>query len=203
VSLASLAPAPEGVRMPPIGWRLDLLATRAQLCLEGALSVAYAREHAIDWQAVALEAGIMVLARVRFEPGRTFELGGRVPAAVIEAYGEDAAEPLDLVAWPLNRPDKFARLYGRVAVLGARAIADASVDTRDRPLPVHRTPLAWLQARCDGAVLLDLHSGIRVLRDVPGGIAAEDEAHAADLASLMVASLPLARIKVPRRPAAR
>ena len=174
---------------------LDLLGVRGRLAAEGAVSVLYARRHGIDLAAIEAHAGIPVLTALRYQPDRSFDLGGGTASIVIEARGEDLDEVLDLVAWPLERPSKFARLYGRAAVLNLRSVSVPSPTAG--PLRVHRTPLAWLQAACDGVVLLDPARGILPLRDVGGPIAAEDDAHAAELAGLMVASLPLARIVVP------
>ncbi len=188
-----MTPAPAPIGAVPL-W-LDLLQVRASLAATGHLSTAYARRHSIELAAIEVRAGIPVLAALRYQPDRSFDLDGGTLSIVIEARGENLDEVLDLVAWPLEKPAKFARLYGRAAVLGGAALIGDGFD--DGPLRVHRTPLAWLQSGCAGVVLLDPARGILVLRDAPGRIAAEDDAHAAELAGLMVASLPLARIVVP------
>ena len=190
------ARVPEGGELPPVvPLRLDLLQVRASLAATGHLSAPYARRHGIDLAAIEVSAGIPVLAALRYQPDRSFDLDGGTPSIVIEAWADDFGDVLDLVAWPLEKPAKFARLYGRAVVLGGAALGSAGSD--DGPLRVHRTPLSWLQAGCVGLVLLDPTRGILVLRDAPNRIAAEDDAHAAELAGLMVASLPLARIVVP------
>lgn len=192
-----MTPASAPIGAVPL-W-LDLLQVRAELAETGYLAVPYARRHAIDLAAVEPAIGVPVLAAVRYGADRSFDPGGRTPSMVIEARGEDGDDVLDLVAWPLERPTKFARLYGRASVLGAHALLDLATYRDDRPVRMHRTPLAWLQARCDGAVLLDPVRGGRVLLDAPGRIAAEDDAHAGELAAALEASLRLDRIVVPMK----
>ena len=45
-------------------------------------------------------------------------------------------------------------------------------------LPVHRSALRWLKAKCRGVVILDHEFGFVMLRRALGPLEAEDEAHA-------------------------
>lgn len=175
---------------------VDLLCARADLYAKGLPATAYLRDHGLDWSAIAAEAGLLLLARVRFEPPRQFEFGGRVLAAVIEALDEGGAVR-DLVAWPVSRPDKAASLFGRAGMVGERALFDPATFLFDAPLVVHRTPLDWLRAGGRGCAVVDPGRAGRLLLDVPGRIAAQDDAHGAELAALIEASLRLDRIVVP------
>lgn len=89
-----------------------------------------------------------------------FDAGG-IPCVVIEALligqvdGVRDYVTADLVAWPIGAPDFFATAMGPghgAALLGP---VDAFRLPRDSsPILLHRTPEAWLTARCEGSVIL-------------------------------------------------
>ena len=142
--------------------------------------------------------GMMAHCRVRFFPGRRFDFDDEgIPAIVIEVLGEDASTPVDLVAWPARRPDKFAPAIGHAAGLGVFRIRDPATYFGDEPLKVYRTPLAWLQASCDGVVILNSITAPSWLGEALGAIAGEDINHARALARLLRGYFDIARIVAP------
>ena len=63
---------------------------------------------------------MLVVTRARFFPDRRFEFcDDGIPVAVCEVLGDDAETVIDLVAWPIMRPDKFATALGAAGGLGA------------------------------------------------------------------------------------
>lgn len=70
------------------------------------------------------------------------------------------------------------------------------------PVPVWRSPLAWLRSGCCGLVILsstpaDLY---RILTSCHGGIVAEDEEHASELRAALARPFPVPPIIVPNGP---
>ena len=65
------------------------------------------------------------------------------------------------------------------------------------PLKVHRTPLDWLKARCDGCVVVVPSLGRWVLNEVPGRVAGQDIQHAQELAVLTQSIVDVRRFVAP------
>jgi hypothetical protein len=101
-------------------------------------------------------------------------------AAVIEVYGEDDETVVDLCSWPSDNPDSFATIFGAEALGLARA-SNAATWSFGGALNLYRTPLRWLQAGCQGCVVLDHRLVPTWLGTVPGPIQAEDYEHARQL----------------------
>ena len=178
---------------------IDLLLARAELLNLAQPSVDYCRGQGIDWIATAPACGGLFMAPIRLTPGRRFEFDpDGILAAVCEAIGEDATSILDLVAWSTTKPHRFRTAFGAAPALGMAAACNPATYFGDRPLRLFRTPLAWLQAACDGAVLLDPERGARWLLDIPTSkLAAEDDDHAAEIVRLRQALLDEQSIVVP------
>ena len=66
----------------------------------------------------------------------------------------DAASVVDLIAWPIWRPEEFATYFGFAAVLGGDAASNPASFV-DEPCPIWSTPLSWLQADLRGCVVLN------------------------------------------------
>ena len=163
-------------------------------------SVSYCREHGIDWSSIEPATGGLFLANIVPDPPGRFRFDPRgIEAAVVEAIGEDCESVEDIVAWPVGDPELVLTACGIATVLGEAHAANPATFALGQPLRLFRTPLAWLQAGCQGAVVLDYQRGARWLRDLDGPIAAEDEAHAAHIREAIIATLRLTRIMVPRR----
>ena len=186
---------------------LALMAARAELVARGDPHewwLDYIRSERLDVPTVARFAGmIAVTACVFYDHGRfDFVLPKdreAEPAAVIEALGADAATPIDLIAWPLHAPDRFASLFGDALLLGIDRVGNAATYFAGQPLQLFKTPLAWLQARCRGAVIIEPYGGSEVLQRALGRVAGEDIAHARTIQKLT--RLPPRQVLVPRRAA--
>ena len=176
----------------------DLLRARLDLVRFARPSIAYCRENTIDWVATEPMCGGVFLAPVRFD-GPWFDIvEDGEEAVVVEALAEDSTTVMDLVAWPINDPTRFATAIGAASVLGENVAANPSTYFAGAPLRLFRTPLAWLQSGCDGAVILDPTRGARWLLDLPSSrIAAEDDGHAAEIEADRLALVTRQRLVVP------
>jgi hypothetical protein len=185
---------------------LAMMAARAELVRRGDPHqwwLEYVRGQGLDVPTVSRFAGMIAVTACIFEDNpRRFEFclpkdREAEPAAVIEALGDDAETVIDLVAWPLHAPDRFASLFGDVVMLGADRIANAASYFGGAHLQIFKTPLSWLRAGCTGAVVIDPHGAGIVLRRAVGPIAGEDLQHARALQKL--SSLSASRVLAPLR----
>jgi hypothetical protein len=144
----------------------------------------YLKHHNLPMEAANAHCGGFFILPCAFDGSDlfTFNAGG-VSAVVIEVYGDDDETVIDLAAWPVDRPENFATAMG-AALLGAARVCNPA-SWFPGPLPIFRTPLKWLQARCQGVVVLDYKSAPLVLADALGDLEAEDEAHQAELRRLL------------------
>ena len=119
-------------------------------------SCAYCAENGIDWAAIEVVTGGVFLAPIRPIAPRSFAFhrGGRL-AAVCEVLGADGETIIDILAWSLTDPTRWWTAIGAAVAIGEAATANPATYIADQPLRLHRTPLAWLQAKCAGSVLLD------------------------------------------------
>lgn len=133
-----------------------------------------------------LMAHTITEAPVRFLPRRRWEYyPGGIPSlllAVRDAFGD----VVDIIAWPITRPDKWARLTGKAVLLGEDALTRAVFD---EPVKVWRTPLSWLVAGGDGLVVLDQDKAWRRLNGGPA-LVGEDLAHAKELRTIITPPEP-------------
>lgn len=157
---------------------------------------------ALDLRLVEAFAGSLTLARCTFSPPpRRFHLDPDAKlAAVIDVLEVEDGERwrADLLAWPIDRPSEFATAVGRADLLGADRIENPSSYLGGRPLQVHRTPLAWLRAGCQGVVVLDERRGGVRLAAALGNLAGEDEEHARQIVRMTAGMLSPRRIVFPR-----
>lgn len=137
--------------------------------------IAYTKHFDLDHKVIQAHAGLfaVVLARIDHDTSgsRIFDFDpDGAPAAVIEVILFDQnREPYvaDLVSWPLNDPGSIATALGTGE--GADVLGAFNMPQRGRtPLWVHPTPLAWLQAGCEGCVPLK-EEGARYWLDRAGG----------------------------------
>lgn len=160
-----------------------------------------ARE-ALDLRLVGTFAGSLTLARCTFSPPPRrfhFDPAGEL-AVVVEALEIEHGERwiVDHVAWPNDRPSEFATAAGRADLLGADQVDNPASSYGGRPLLVHRTPLSWLRASCQGVVVLDERRAGARLAGALGNLAGEDEEHARQIARLTAGMLSPRRIVFPR-----
>lgn len=156
----------------------------------------------LDLPLVETFAGSITLARCAFSPPPLrfhFDPAGDL-AVVIEALEIERGEPwlVDLVAWPVDQPSKFATAAGRADLLGADQIDNPASFYGGRPLRVHRRPLSWLRAGCQGVVGLDERRAGARLAGALGNLACEDEEHARQIARMTAGMLSPRRIVFPR-----
>ena len=152
------------------------------LCETAEHGLDYFRAHGIDMGAVTTATGGVFISPIRIVPPRFFEPDPEgKPAAWCEVR-DDFGSVVDVAAWSMRKPDRVVTLLGRAAVLGAEWAGDPASYLDGSPLRVFRTPLAWLQAQCEGVAVLDMAKAARFLIDTPTPrIAAEDDAHAREI----------------------
>lgn len=182
---------------------LDLLLARAELLRRASVTIsasaAYVAEHGLDHRLVEAHAGLLALISVEFcEPSRFEFADTGEPAAVVEALDSDGETLVDLVAWPVADPTRVSTMFGRAPLVGGYAALNPATYFFDRPLQVHRTPLDWLKAGCDGCAVVVPALAARVLNDdVPGRIAGQDPGHAREIAALLESIVDIARVVAP------
>lgn len=167
-------------------------------------AAAYTSSHGLDMEVVNAHAGLLAVLPCSFD-GRGFfniDLAAGEQAIVIECLAEDLETTIDLVAWPTMQPEKFATAWGSDA-LGIDQIDNPATWALRGLLRVHRTPLAWLRANCEGCVPLSYRNAPAWLGKALGTIAAEDEAHARLIYQALNPRFNLARIRYPRSEAER
>jgi len=151
-------------------------------------TVDYFTAHDIDINAIAGFCGSPTVLSITLLPNMLFDLpdhgADSVEGVVIEARGEDGETVIDLVAWPVADPSDVRTLLGQSPMVGLSAALDNSTYVLGRPLIMHRTPLAWLQADCEGAAVVVPQLAARVfleIADIGGRLGAEDFDHAREL----------------------
>ena len=181
-------------------------AARADLCDRSEItgSADYIRANGIDSTAVEAHAGCLGVCQLEFFPAQRFDFEdgpGAVAGAVLEAFDHDGETVLDLVAWPLDAPEYVTTMFGRVGLLGGWHAFNPATYVFGKPLQIHRAPLDWLRAGCQGAVPVVEQIAARQLLDVPGRTASQDAEHGQELGALLSSAVDLTRIVVPRRAA--
>lgn len=159
--------------------------------------------------------GLVGAARVRvtggiYQPVPDGDPAYITPIRVYDALSPEALQPdicalilghlVDLVAWHPRHPSRWALRRDAATWLGC--IEPQYLD----PPPVHvrRSPLAWLQANCDGLVILNREpAAAYMLLTGLSAIVAEDTEHEAELRRLVQRPWPLPRITAAHREALR
>ena len=167
----------------------------------------------VSWHATA--DVVPAHARISVSKDNTFAFddgGGSafiVPVRVENAVTPEAADPaevicdgwiVDLVAFHPDHPARWALRTGAAEWLGS--IEPQYLDPE--PVPMWRTPLAWLQAGCRGLVLLskERESHYRILSSL-GEIVAEDHQHATELRQHLGRPWPMPKVMTGTREARR
>ena len=164
---------------------------------------AYVAKNGVDMQAVNARGILLSIIDSNFFGNGHFDFAdeGGTPAVVIEVLGDDEAT-IDLVAWPVDHSETFATMLGS-DVLGMARVLSPATWTAGYALNVFKTPLRWLQAGCDGCVVLDHRNVPAWLGKVSGPIQAEDVDHARQLDAWLNPRFDRRRILVPRNSATR
>ena len=164
---------------------LDALTELYDLERARLATVDYLAVHGIDINKVAGFCGSPTITPITLLPSRFFDLPNphdeTVEGCVIEARGEDRKSVIDLVAWPVANPSDVRTLLGQSPMVGLSVALDTSTYLLSHPLVMHRTPLDWLKASCEGAAVVLPELAARVFLDLPGRIGAEDLDHAHEL----------------------
>lgn len=150
--------------------------------------VDYVRQHGIDpWDVMPYAGATGIVSIVDCSGGHfDFEPHLHCPdqpfdAFVCEVLDTDAETAIDLVAWPLQRPDYVLTMFGRAPAVGLWEAENPASYFMGKSLPMRRTPLEWLAAGCTGAAIINNRLAARWLLDLPGPVAARDYAHARQL----------------------
>src|SRR3954454_7202372 len=81
-------------------------------------AVTYIRKHNLDQDALYAHAGSIAKVSCRFDGRGHFELDDAgEESIVVEVYDADDETTIDLVAWPVERPNQFATALRAAAVL--------------------------------------------------------------------------------------
>ena len=116
------------------------------------------------------------------------------PVRVYDFFSPESPNPcadcrlgsiVDLVAWDIRYPDRWALRTGNAEWLGC--IEPQYL--KPKSVPIRRSVVSWFQAGCTGLVLLSRSrlDQYRILMNCCGGIIAEDAAHHAELRRILSA----------------
>lgn len=160
----------------------------------------------------AIAAATPAIARITvagdiYQPDRAGGIAFLVPVRLDHPVTPEAADPaetvragaiVDLLAFHPTHPHCWALRCDAGEWLGA--IEPQYLNPP--PVPVWRSPLAWLRAGCRGLVILSTASAdrYRVLAGCRGGVVAEDAGHAAELRATLTRPWPIPRIIVRTEP---
>lgn len=124
-------------------------------------------------------------ANARFFAKRRWDYSPDGAPVLLLAVRDRFGEVVDAIAWPIGRPEKWARLTAKANILGEAALHLAHTD----PLPAFRTPLGWLAGGATGVCVLDSTYVWKKLRSGPP-ISGEDLAHAKELEAMLAPPAP-------------
>lgn len=162
---------------------------RAEATVGHEIFLAYVRKHSLDIRAIGWNVGVTAVLPVAVYPGGRFEFADNGdPGFVCEAVAADGEAIIDLIAWHLDNPARPFTMFGRCGLLGLWHANAPGTYFMGGALRLYRSPLSWLQGRCEGAAIVDRTRAGRQLLDVPGRIAAEDQAHGREIAGLLRAA---------------
>jgi hypothetical protein len=153
-------------------------------------SVRYRRSLGVDLPTLFAECGCLVVGYAEYFANRTFDIVSKsddraMLSAIIEVFDFDRETTVDLVAWPIDRPDKFATAIQHADGLGVWRAQNPATYHGGSRLRVFRSPDEWLRNGCDGAVILHSLRAPRWLGECPGEILAEDIDHGREIARML------------------
>ncbi len=184
---------------------LDIAAARAELYERAQPTRSYidfVHRHGIDVLKVGGFCGALAVVLIVEFPGGFFDFAedgdeNAVGGVVCEAIGFDSETVEDLVAWPVEQPGRVLSMYRRAPLVGMWQAMNPCTYTFGRPLNLHRHPLDWLKAGCNGAAIVVPQLAARALIDLPGRFAPQDREHAHQVDRL-IRNLSRDRMVVPR-----
>lgn len=146
----------------------------------------YLRSQGIDDTLVLAHAGTVALLPCIFDDSGFFDFADNSESCLVfEVLDEDAATTADLCAFSVSNPCRFGTAMGAAPVLGMTNITNPASWAFGDLLPIHHTPLEWLQSGCRGVVILDYRGAREILGKALGPLLATDEAHALELRELL------------------
>lgn len=161
----------------------------------------YRRAQSIAQETIEAHCGCLTVLPVQFFPQARFDftddVDGAHQALVMEVFDFDGETVIDLIAWPVTRPDKVASMFGRAPLVGMFNVSCAATYCFGKALVVHRTPLAWLQAGAMGCAVVVPALAARELIDAPGLITGQDMEHAREIGRLLSSIVDLSKIVAP------
>lgn len=163
--------------------------------------LSYVRQHGLNMARVGYFAGTCAVLPIDILDGHRFDLAAEDSEAslgfICECLATDGETVIDLVAWPVNHPERVLTMFGKAGLLGAWEATSPGTYFMGGSLTMHRTPLDWLKADCRGAAVVVPHIAARLLIDLPGPIAARDLAHGRYLKALAKSVIRDDQILVP------
>jgi hypothetical protein len=142
----------------------------------------YLKAQGIDWDEITERAGPICRHMLTFTEDGFFDPHPYGRSSLVHVvHAGDGTTALDLVAWPMTAPNVFACRLGMSGILGADQLLNPATYSHNQPCSLWSTPLKWLQEGCRGAVLLNYHLALPLLKEARGPFAAECRAHAEEL----------------------
>ena len=152
------------------------------------------RANGVNLDLVTNLAGPIVRTAVKFLSDGLYETYsfGEI-ALAMAVHDEDAETVIDLVAWSIRDLETFGTLFG-ASILGLDSLMNPA-SYANGPCCLYSSPLAWLQADCAGAVVLDHAKAMSALQAAPGSLTTDT----LDLAELLMqtGTVPASRLLVP------
>lgn len=146
----------------------------------------YMKEQRIDPSSAKAHAGIVSGFHCSFDNSGFFHFDqDGEQCLVFEVLDEDASTTIDLCAFAVAAPERFGTAMGNAPVLGLTNLINPASWAFGKVLPIHRRPLDWLRAGCNGVVVLDHQHAPAALGKALGKLLAEDEAHARSLREML------------------
>jgi hypothetical protein len=160
------------------------------------ISAARFRPTASDAVGLISFADIVDCGNHHLEFGRPGEEA--IPGIVLEALGADGETVVDLVAWPVDRPEHVMTMFGSCGFLGTFAVTNPASYYMGFALPLFRTPLEFLQVGCVGAVPIVLSIAAWTMFSMPEAkFEPRDTAHKQWLEVIRHSVMPRDQIKMP------
>jgi hypothetical protein len=151
-------------------------------------TLAFIRDEVLPMDEIEAHVGVFAAMSCTFAYG-FFEFNDDSEAAIVfEVLGDNDESTIDLCAFSLERSNVFGTAIGAATVLGGARVANPATWFAG-PLPIFRTPLNWLKAGGQGAVILNHRQAPVVLGQALGPILAEDVQHARDLKMMLCSPL--------------
>jgi hypothetical protein len=153
----------------------------------------------VNYRKVIGYTGPIYFRRISIEDhSELFEVDNELGEAafIIVVRDVDAKTAIDLVAWPVKRPEIFGTYFEYAGLLGGDATINPASFV-EAPCPIWAAPLAWLQSGLRGCVVLNPRHAGPILAQAPGQFQCEDEEHARWL--IDTGAVPISKLLVPAR----